>query len=89
MMRLEMKKYKTILTEKQQKYLPFTKDILPSNWSRIIEQAKFTFSWKALEKQMEKQVDASKSLNLSNKIDELKQIKGIFPKNTAEWFYYL
>ena len=35
MMRLEMKKYKTILTEKQQKYLPFTKEILPSNWSQI------------------------------------------------------
>ena len=31
MMRLEMKKYKTILTEKQQKYLPFTKEILHSN----------------------------------------------------------
>ena len=33
---------------------------------------------------MEKQVDASKFLNFSNKVDELKQIKGIFPKNTAE-----
>ena len=39
MMRLEMKKYKTILTEKQQKYLPFTKGILPSNSSRTMEQA--------------------------------------------------
>ena len=33
-----------------------------------------------MEKQTEKQADALKSLNLSNKINELKQIEGIFPK---------
>ena len=33
-----------------------------------------------MEKQTEKQVDALKSLNLSNKINELKRIEGIFPK---------
>ena len=34
---------------------------------------------KFIEKQTKKQVDALKSLNLSNKIDELNQIKTIFP----------
>ena len=34
-----------------------------------------------MEKQAEKQADALKSLNLSNKTDELKWIEGIFPKN--------
>ena len=32
-------------------------------------------------KQTERKVDALKSLNLSNKIDELKQIEGTFPKH--------
>ena len=36
------------------------------------------------EKQTEKQVDALKFLNLSNKTDELKQIEGIFPKKPVE-----
>ena len=50
------------------------KEILPSNQSQIIEQTNFTYSHlgRALEKQIEKQVDALKSLNLSNKADELK-----------------
>ena len=34
-----------------------------------------------MEKQTEKQVDVSKPLNFSNKIDELNQIKSIFPQN--------
>ena len=34
-----------------------------------------------LKKKTQKEVDALKSLNVSNKIDELKQIQGIFPKN--------
>ena len=44
------------------------------------EHSKSTYSplGKALEKQTKKQVDASKSLNFSNKIDELKQIESIF-----------
>ena len=33
-----------------------------------------------MEKQTEKQVNALKSVNLSNKTDELKQIQGIFQK---------
>ena len=47
---------------------------------------KFTYSpsGKALEKQAEKQVDALKSLIVSNKTDELKLIEGIFPKKPAE-----
>ena len=32
-------------------------------------------------KQTERKLDALKSLNLSNKIDELKQIEGTFPKH--------
>ena len=42
----------------------------------MIEDAKFTYSAleKALQKQKKKQVYALKSLNLSNKINELKQI---------------
>ena len=38
-----------------------------------------------MEKQTEKQVDALKSLNLSNKIDELNQIKTIFPQNQINY----
>ena len=34
-----------------------------------------------MEKKTKKQVDPLKSLNLSNKIDELKQIESIFPQN--------
>ena len=34
---------------------------------------------KSVEKQTEKQVGALKSLDLSNKYNELKQIEGIFP----------
>ena len=36
---------------------------------------------KSVEKQTEKQVGALKSLDLSNKDNELKQIQGIFPTN--------
>ena len=59
------------------------KEILPSNQREIIGQAKFAYSplGKAFEKQTEKQVGALKSLALSNKKDELKQIEGIFPQN--------
>ena len=58
-------------------------EILPSNRSYIIEKAKFAYSpsGKALEKQTQKQVNALKSFNLPNKIDELKQIDDIFPQN--------
>ena len=49
-------------------------EVLLPNRSRIIEQDKFTYSplGKSLKKQTEMQVDALKSLNLSNMIDGLK-----------------
>lgn len=49
----------------------------------MTEKSKFTYSplGKALEKQTKKQVDALKFLNLSNKEDELKQIKHILAQN--------
>ena len=85
----------TILTEKilalssgkVDKYEYLTcEEILPSNRRQITEQDKFSHSpfRKALEKQKEKQVDALKSSNLSNKTDELKQIEVIFPKKSVE-----
>ena len=51
-------------------------------------EAKFAISplGKAFEKQTEKQVGALKSLGLSNKKDELKQIEGIFPQNLMNGF---
>ena len=63
--------------------------MLPSNWRQIVEQAKFTYSplGKALEKQTEKQVGTLRTLDLSNKKDELKQIEGIFPKTC--WMIWL
>ena len=53
---------------------------MPSNQRQIIEQAQFAKSplGKAFEKQTEKQVDAIKSLDTSNK---LKRIEGVFPQN--------
>ena len=47
---------------------------------QIIEHAKFAYPslGKAFEKETERQVDAIKSLDPSNK---LKQMKGIFPQN--------
>ena len=49
-------------------------EILPSNQRQIIKQAKFAYSplGKAFEKQITKKVDGIKSLDLSNKTDELK-----------------
>ena len=57
--------------------------ILPFNQRQIIEQAKFAYSpfGKAFEKQTEKQADPIKCLEISNKIDELKQTGSIFPQN--------
>ena len=53
------------------------------NQRQKIEQAKFAFSplRKAFEKQTQKQVDAIKSLDISGKKDELKQIENIFSEN--------
>ena len=57
-------------------------EILPFNQRKIIEQAKFAYSplGKAFKKQTEKQVGALKSLDLSNKKDELKQSDSNFHK---------
>ena len=46
----------------------------------LTRHAKLAYSWlgKALEKQKEKQVDAIKFLDFSNKISELDQLKSIF-----------
>ena len=56
---------------------------MPSNQRKIIEQAKFTYFplGETLEKQTETQVNVLRSLKLSNKTNELKQIEGVFPKN--------
>ena len=92
--RLGMKKYNMILTDKQQKHQQFSsgktdkyeyftgKEMLRSPRRQIIEQAKFICCplGKALEKQIKK-VGALNSLDLSNKKDELKQVEGIFPQN--------
>ena len=64
------------------------KEMLPSNRSQTRKQAKFTYSplGKVLKKQTEEQVDALWSLNISDKTDELKQIKSIFPQNQVNNF---
>ena len=53
------------------------------NQRQIIEQAKFASSplGKDFEKQTEKRLGATKSLDLSNKKDELKQIEETFSQN--------
>ena len=69
----EAAKISALLSRNIDTYEYFTgKEILSSNRSQIIQQAKVTYSRvrKALEKQVEKQVDALKFLNFSNKTDE-------------------
>ena len=82
-----MKNCKTILTEmalssgKIHKYEYLTsEEIVLFDQREIIKQAQFAYSplGKAFEKQTEKQVDAIKSLDPSNK---LKEIEGLFPEN--------
>ena len=60
-----------------------SEEVLPAGPSQIIQQVKFAYYQlgKAFYKQTKKQAYVWKSLNLSNKTDELKQIRGIFPKN--------
>ena len=77
---IEAAKISALLSGKIDKYEYLTgKEILPSN-RRQIKQANFTYSSlaKVLEKQTEKQVCA---LNLYGKLDVLKKIEDIFPKN--------
>ena len=80
----ETAKISALSPGKIDKYKYFTgEEILYINWRQTIEQAEFTYSplGKALEKQTETLVDALKSLKLSDKLDELKQIEGILAKN--------
>ena len=73
------------------KYEYFTGEkILPSSQRQIIDQAKFVYSpfGKVFEKQTEKQVGALKSLNPSNKKDELTQIERIFTQNLMNDFIH-
>ena len=87
MIRLEMKNCIMILTERQQNhhyhhYLT-GKEILSFNQRQIVEQdrlAHYPLGNKAIQKQIEKHVDAKKSLDISNK-DEFQQTESIFPLN--------
>ena len=77
----EAAKISALSSGKIDKYEYLTgEEILPSNKRQIIEQDKFAYSplGKAFDKQTEKQVGALKSLDLSNKKDELYHIWGKF-----------
>ena len=96
MIRLEMRNYNRILTEKLQKISVLSsevidkykylngEEILPSNQWQMIKQAKLAYSplEKNFKKQTEKQVGALNLLNPSNKKDKIK----IFAKS-VEWFH--
>ena len=58
---------------------------MPYKWIQTIEQAKFTYSFVGapLENRTEKQINALKSLIVSAKTDELKQVQRMFPQNIA------
>ena len=80
----EAAKVSALSSGKIDKYEYLTGDeILLSNERQKIEQANFPYSplGEVFEQQAEKQVGAIKSLILSNKKDELKQIEGIFLQN--------
>ena len=82
----EAAKISALSSGKIEKYEYLTgKQILPYNRRQIIEQAKFAYSplGNSFEKQTEKQLDAIKSLEISNKKEELKEIESIFPQNLA------
>ena len=81
MVRLSIKKSNMILTEKQQKYQHYlqvklidneylaAKEILPSDQSRIIEQAKCTYS--PLGNAFEKQIKAIKEQGKKKEVEAL------------------
>ena len=99
-----MKKYNTILTKNLQKLalsasknhkyeLLLSEEILPSDQSKVIEQAKFTYYClgKKFEKQIKtiecleiKQVQALKSLKREDN-QELESIEWIFPKKMRNY----
>ena len=58
-------------------------EILPFNKRQIIQQANFPYCplEKAFQKQIEKQIDAINSLDISNKKDKVKHFETIFPLN--------
>ena len=74
----ESAKISALLWGKIDKYEYSTgEEILPSSQIRVRKQAKCTYSsvQKALEKQIEKQVNALMFLNLDNKTNELKKMR--------------
>ena len=87
----EAAKISALSSGKIDKYEYLTgEEILPSDQSRIIEQAKFTYSplAKAFEKQIKtiedqgiKQVEALKALKPEGKKEDIKSIEGVFPKD--------
>ena len=83
----EASKITISFSSKTDKYKYLT-GILLSNQNQMLQQAKFRYclSGKAFEKQTNKQVVVTKSLNLSNKINELSQIKNIFLQNQLNDF---
>ena len=83
----EALKITTSFSSKTDKYKYLT-GILLSNQNQMLQQAKFRYylSGKAFEKQTNKQVVVTKSLNLSSKINELSQIKNIFLQNQLNDF---
>ena len=83
----EALKITTSFSSKTDKYKYLT-GILLSNQNQMLQQAKFRYclSGKAFEKQTNKQVVVTKSLNLSNKINEFSQIKNIFLQNQLNDF---
>ena len=77
-------KISALTSEKIDKYSYLTcEETSPFNQRQIVEQAKFAYSpsGKASEKQTQKQVADLKSLDTSNKENELKNTKVIFPQN--------
>ena len=100
-----MKNYNTILTKKEQKISTFSsrkidkyecltgEEILTFDQSRIIEQAKFSYSpfRKAFEKQIKttedqgiKQVETLKGLKMGEN-QELESVGGLFPKKMRKY----
>ena len=87
----EAAKISALSSGKIDKYEYLTgEEILPSDQSRIIEQAKFTYSplAKAFEKQIKtiedqgiKQVEALKALKPEEKKEDIKSVEGVFPKD--------
>ena len=81
-----MKSYNMILIEKEHKFQRYQLEKLIN--MNILQVEKYYLLIKDcsplekdLEKQTKKLVGALKSLGISNKKDEYKQIEGIFPKN--------